>query len=149
MTKVKKKKKKKKKTTTTMFTCQTTFFQMKIKKLMTESLLIEYPRPSYPWPSYLRTITSFDQLKYLTEWHLRMDLKYFFFNFLVPESRRKNLKGWDTQSDSVVLDLKLLDHEWYRQKISKFIPLVLLWFILLIIHFSKSAKMTLYSAKNT
>ncbi len=56
---------------------------------MNESLLIEYFRPSYPWPSHFTPITTFDQLKYLTEWHLIIDLKYFFLSWLVPESLRK------------------------------------------------------------
>jgi hypothetical protein len=42
------------------------------RTLMAESLLIEYPRLSYPWPSHLKPISSCDRLKCLAEWHLRI-----------------------------------------------------------------------------
>jgi hypothetical protein len=61
---------------------------------MNESLLIKYFRPSYPWPSHFRPITTFDQLKYLTEWHLRIDLKYFFFK-LIGSRKSKKPSSWN------------------------------------------------------
>jgi hypothetical protein len=58
---------------------------------MAESLLIEYSRPSYPWPNNFRPIGSCDRVKCLTEWQLRIGNYQFNITITLGQSQTGNV----------------------------------------------------------